>query len=59
MDDNDFIDTYINETLHHGDISSGISLLNIHTFPQSNETSKLNEMNMSVENDVSNGFISI
>ena len=44
------IDTDINETLHEGDVSSGIGLLNSHTLPQANKSSKANEMNMSVYN---------
>ena len=48
---NDIIDTYINETLKYGDVSSGIFLLNIDTLPQDNESIKLNGMNISVYND--------
>ena len=50
MNDNDSIDTDMNETLHNGDVSSGIGLLNIHTLPQANESSKLNDKNLSVDN---------
>ena len=50
MNDNDRIDTYMNETLQNENGSSGIGLLNIHTLPQDNVSSKLNEMNMSVDN---------
>ena len=36
MKDNDRIDTYINDTLKNGDVSSVIGLLNIHNLPQAN-----------------------
>ena len=36
-------------------MSSGIGLLNIQTLPQANESIKLNDTNMSVENDDVNG----
>ena len=52
---NDMIDTYMNETLHNGDMSTRIGLLNIHTLPQASKSSQLNEMNMSVDNDDVNG----
>ena len=55
MNENDSIDTYTDETLQNGDVSSVIGLLNIHTLPQGNESSKLNEMNMSVDNGDVNG----
>ena len=50
MKDNDRTDTYMKVTLQNGDMSSGIGLLNIHTIPQANKASKLNEMNMGVDN---------
>ena len=34
MNDNDSIDTNINDNLHNVDIISGIGLLNSHTLPQ-------------------------
>ena len=55
MKDNDRIDIYMNDTLQNGDTSSEIGLLNIHTLPQTNELSKLNNMNMSVDNGDVNG----
>ena len=42
MDDNDRIDTDVNEILQNGNVSSVIGLLNRHTLPQYNESSKLN-----------------
>ena len=45
----------MNDTLHNGDVSNGIDLLNGHTLPQYNESSKQNEMNTSVENGDVNG----
>ena len=36
-------------------MSSGLVLLNIHTLPKSSESSKLNEINMSVDNADFNG----
>ena len=45
----------MNSNLHNKDVSSVIGLLNIHTLPQDNESSNLNEMNMSVENCDVNG----
>ena len=41
MNENGMIDTDMNETLKNRDVSSGIGLLNIHTLPQNNESSKL------------------
>ena len=55
MNDNTRNDTDMNDTLQNGDLSSGIGLLNIHTLPQYNESSDLNEMNMSVDNGDVNG----
>ena len=55
MNDNDRIDTDMNETLHNGYVSSGIGLLNSHTLPQDNESSKLDDMNVSVGNSDING----
>ena len=55
MNDNYRIDADINETLHHGDVSSGIGLLNSHNIPQDIESSKLDEMNMSFDNGGING----
>ena len=37
MNDNYRIDTDMNKTLHIGDVSSIIGLLNIHTPPQAND----------------------
>ena len=37
MNDNYSIDTDMNDTVYNGDVSSGIGLLNIHTFPQANK----------------------
>ena len=50
MKDNNRIDTYINKTLHNGDVSSVIGMLKSNTLNQSNKSSKLNEMTMIVEN---------
>ena len=50
MKDNDSIDTYMNETLHNLDVSSGSYLLNIHTLLQENESGKLNQMYIGVYN---------
>ena len=36
MNDNDRIDTDMNDTLHNIDASSGIGLLNSHTIPKDN-----------------------
>ena len=33
MNDNDRIDTYMNETLQNGNVSIGSALLNSHTLP--------------------------
>ena len=55
MNDNDRIDTNMNETLQNGYVSSGIGLLNIHTLLQANESSNLNEISMSVDNGDVNG----
>ena len=55
MNDNDRIDIEMDDTLYNGDVSSGIGLLNRHTLPQDNKSSKLNEMNMSVDNGDFNG----
>ena len=43
-------DTDMNDNLQNGYMSSGIGLLNSHTLPQDNESSKLNKNNMSFEN---------
>ena len=43
------------KTLQNGDVSSVIGLLNSHTLPQYNESSQLNDMNMSVDNGDVNG----
>ena len=45
----------MNENLYNGDEISGIVLLNIHLLPQANKSSKINEMNMSVDNGDVNG----
>ena len=46
----------MNDNLHNGDVSSEISLINIHTLSQFNESSNLNDMNWDVEDgDVSGG----
>ena len=50
MNDYNSIDTNINENLHNGYGISVIGLLNSHTLPPYNQSSKLNEINMSVEN---------
>ena len=55
MDYNYRIDTDMNGTLHNGAVSSGIVLLNFHTLPQDNESSKVNDMNISVDNGDFNG----
>ena len=55
MNDNDRNYIYMNDTLHNGDLSSGIGLLNRHTLPQYNESSNFNEINISVDNGGVNG----
>ena len=50
MKDDNRVDTDMNDNLHNGDVSSIIGLLNSHTLPQANKSSKLNEINMSVGN---------
>ena len=40
----------MNENLHNGYVISGIGLLNKHNPPQDSESSKLNEINISVDN---------
>ena len=55
MSGNDIIDTDMNENLQNVDVSSGIGLLSTHTTSQDDESSKLNDMNMSVENGDVNG----
>ena len=40
----------MNETLKNGCVSTGIGLINSHTLPQDKESSKLNEINTSVDN---------
>ena len=50
MKDNDRIDKDMNETLQNGDVGSIIGLLNSHTLPQDNESSKLNEINIIFDN---------
>ena len=55
MKDNYRIDSYTNDTLQNGDTSSGIGLLNSHTLHQADEQSKVNEINMSVDNGDVNG----
>ena len=55
MNDNDNIDTDINDTYHSVDLIIVIGLLNIHNFPQDNQSSKLDYINMIVENGVDNG----
>ena len=55
MNDNDRIDTDMNKNLHNVDVSNGVGLLNSHTPPQDNESIKLTEMNISVDNDDLNG----
>ena len=49
------IDIDMNATLHNGDVSSWIGLLNRHTLPQYNESSNLSYMNMNVGNVDING----
>ena len=48
-------DSDINETLHNVDVSSVTGLLNSHTLPQPNESSKFNELDISVDNGGFNG----
>ena len=48
-------DTDMSSTLQNGYLSSGIGLLNSHTLPQDNESSKLNEMNIIFDNEDVNG----
>ena len=55
MNDNYSIDTDINNDLHNRDVSSGIGLLNILTLPQDNESSKLNDIHMCINNVDFNG----
>ena len=55
MNDYDRNDTDKNTTLDHLDVSSEISLLNIHALTQHNDSSNMNEMNISVENSDVNG----
>ena len=55
MNDNDRIDIDMNETLHNIYVSSVIGLPNSHTFPVHNKSSKLNYINMSVDNGDVNG----
>ena len=55
MNDNDRIDADTNKTLSNGDVISGIGLLKSNILPQDNESKKLNEINMSVENGDVNG----
>ena len=57
MNDNDRNDTYMDDHLQNGYVSSGIGLLNRHTLPQDNGSNKLNEMNMSAENGDVNGDV--
>ena len=45
----------MNDYLPNGYVSSGIGLLNIHTIPQDNLSSKLNVNNTSVDNGDFNG----
>ena len=57
MEDNDIIDTDMNATLWNGDVISGIGLTNIPNPPQDKKSSKLNKMNMSVDNgDVNSDY---
>ena len=55
MNDNERNDADMNYNLHNVYVSRGIGLLNRHTPPQDNESSNLNEMNMSVDNGDING----
>ena len=55
INDNDRIDTDMNGNLHNGYASSLFGLLNSHTSHQDNESSKLNDLNMSVDNGCVNG----
>ena len=59
MNDNDSNDTEMNDTLHNGDVSGVIGLLNRHTLPQNNESNNLNDKNMSVYNGYFNVVIFI
>ena len=55
MNDNNNIDTDMNKTFQNGYMGTRFGLLNSHTIPQSNESSKVNEKNTIVENGVVNG----
>ena len=55
MNDGDITETDIHETLQNGDACSEIGLLNCHTVPQDNKSSKLDDMNMCVKNGDVNG----
>ena len=55
MNDNDRIDTYMNDTLQNGDVSSVIGLLKSHTLTQAKKSSKLNDINIIVDNVDDNG----
>ena len=50
MNDNGIIDTVMNDPLYIGYVSNVIDLINRHTLPQSNESSRLIEINISVAN---------
>ena len=49
MNYNDRDDSDRNDSLHYGDVSSGVGLINIHALPQHNKSNNLNDMNMGVE----------
>ena len=56
INDNDRNDTYISDTLYNGDVSSWNGLLNIQNISQDNESSNLNEINITVDNVDVNGY---
>ena len=55
MNDNDRIGTDMNDTLHNWDVSSVIGLQKTHNLPQANKSSKVNGVNISVDNGHFNG----
>ena len=58
--DNNRIDTDMDETLKNVDVSSVIGLINSHTPPQDNESSRLNEINIRVDNgDVNDDYFNM
>ena len=55
MNYNDRNNTDMNDTLHHLYVISVIDLINIYSLPQDKESSKINDMNTSVDNGHVNG----